>query len=237
MSRVGGKRAAALAALGLNVLEEAEIVGVGTGSTVREFIRVIAKRDEFRGKIFVPSSVDTALELRRLGLTVVPLELVDCVDVYVDGADEVVPSGDMIKGRGGALTREKLLAFSSRVNIFVVDESKVVRVLGSKPVPVEVLMCAQSAVINAFKAMGLRPKLRMAEAKDGPVVTDNYGVIIDLHVRPISDPPAFERMVKTVPGVVEVGIFTGLADYLVVGYEGGSSEVIRVERRRRAPGC
>ncbi|MEB3774016.1 MAG: ribose-5-phosphate isomerase A, partial [Desulfurococcales archaeon] len=133
---------------------------------------------------------------------------------------------------GGALLGEKVLAYNSRVNIFIVDESKLVEVLGSRrPIPVEVLGQALRYVMDRISGMGYRVEARTSGGKAGPVVSDWGGFIIDVYTGGLTDPSLFERRVKSIPGVIETGVFIGLTDYLVIGRDGCRWEVLGVGRR------
>ncbi|WP_180683889.1 ribose-5-phosphate isomerase RpiA [Tepidicella baoligensis] len=181
-----------------------EIVGVGTGSTVNKFIDALAgMKDRIRGA--VSSSEASTERLRALGIPVFDANEVERLSVYVDGADEIDPKGYMIKGGGAALTREKIVAALSERFVCIADESKWVSVLGSFPLPVEVIPMATQQIIRRFAGLGGAARLRL---KDGvPLVTDNGQHILDVTGLRISDPLAFESTVNDWPGVVTVGVF------------------------------
>ena len=181
-----------------------EIVGVGTGSTVNKFIDALATmKDRIAGA--VSSSVASTDRLRALGIPVFDANEVGELAVYIDGADEIDARGNMIKGGGAALTREKIVAAQSRRFICIADESKLVQALGTFPVPVEVIPMAVGRLSRQFAAMGGQARLR---AKDGtPLVTDNGQHILDVSGLRITDPLAFESDVNQWPGVVTVGVF------------------------------
>ncbi len=205
----------------LRYLYDAEIIGIGTGSTVEKLIaKMGSEKDVFSNKTFIASSYDTLIKLQNLGLKVISTEfLTEKPDAYVDGADEVTRNLEMIKGRGGALLREKILAYFSKKRIYIVDYTKIVNVLGEKkPLPVEVMPYALGWVFNELVREGLNPKIRICgKGKDGPVITDSGNVIIDLYVK-IRDPESLERELKKIPGIVETGLFINLADMVIVGY-------------------
>ncbi len=218
------KRRAAEGALAF--LEGAEVVGIGTGSTVMELIG--AMRPDAR--TYVPSSAETAMALARRGFRVAHLQSVDHIDVYVDGADEVDPNLDMIKGRGGALMMEKLLAHHASRRIFVVDDSKLVQRLGQRgPVPVEVLPEALGLVEGRLRAMGLRFSERSCAGKRGPLMSDARGYVLDVEVPQDASPRDLDSRLRSIQGILETGFFLGVADAVVVGYEGG----VRVLTRPR----
>ncbi len=205
----------------LSFLYDAEIIGVGTGSTVEKLIaKIDEERDVFSSKFFIASSYDTLAKLQSLGLNVVSTGfLTKKPDVYVDGADEATRNLVLIKGRGGALLREKILAYFSKKRIYIIDYTKLVNVLGEKkPLPVEVVPYALGWVIKELERRGLNPKVRMCgKGKDGPVITDSGNAIIDLYVK-ILNPESLEKELKKIPGVVETGLFINLADMVIVGY-------------------
>ena len=181
-----------------------EIVGVGTGSTVNKFIDALATiKDQIKGA--VSSSVASTERLTALGIPVFDSNDVDQLSVYIDGADEIDGKGNMVKGGGAALTREKIVAAQSRLFVCIADSSKLVDVLGKFPLPVEVIPMASRRIMAAFRDMGGVPSIRQ---KDGqPLVTDNGQCIIDVTGLQITDPRAFELQVSQWPGVVTVGVF------------------------------
>jgi ribose 5-phosphate isomerase A len=181
-----------------------EIVGVGTGSTVNKFIDALATmKDQIKGA--VSSSVASTERLQALGIAVFDSNDVPRLSVYIDGADEIDGQGNMLKGGGAALTREKIVAAQSDRFVCIVDESKLVRTLGAFPLPVEVIPMATQRVIAQFVAKGGKASIRL---KDGqPLVTDNGQYIVDVTGLQIADPLAFEAEVSQWPGVVTVGVF------------------------------
>ncbi len=190
-------------------------IGVGSGSTANFFIDELAK---IKGRIkgAVASSVKTAERLKSHGIVVEELNNVDDVPVYIDGADEVTAHGAMIKGGGGALTREKIVAAVARKFVCIVDGSKRVDVLGKFPLPVEVIPMARSYVARQLVKLGGRPALRRG------FVTDNGNVILDVHGMSIVDPVALESAIDQIAGVVTVGLFARRgADVILLGTERG----------------
>ncbi len=181
-----------------------DIVGVGTGSTVNKFIDALATmKDQIKGA--VSSSVASTERLQALGIPVFDSNEVERLSVYFDGADEIDHHGNMIKGGGAALTREKIVAAQSDKFVCIADESKLVQTLGQFPLPVEVIGMATRRIIGQFAAQGGVAKLRL---KDGqPLVTDNGQYILDVTSLRIADPLAFEAAVSQWPGVVTVGVF------------------------------
>jgi ribose 5-phosphate isomerase A len=188
----------------LQYVVRGELVGVGTGSTVNKFIDALATiKDQIKGA--VSSSVTSTERLRALGIPVFDSNEVERLSVYIDGADEIDHRGNMVKGGGAALTREKIVAAQSDKFVCIADESKLVDVLGAFPLPVEVIPMATARIVRQFAAMGGHAVLRR---KDGqPLVTDNGQHIIDITGLKIADPLAFEAQVSQWPGVVTVGVF------------------------------
>ncbi len=188
----------------LEYVVKGEIVGVGTGSTVNKFIDALASiKDQIKGA--VSSSEASTVRLKALGIPVFEANDVAELAVYIDGADEIDNVGNMIKGGGAALTREKIVAAQSRQFVCIADESKLVQTLGKFPLPVEVIPMATQRVIRSFTAMGGSAKVRLKDGK--PLVTDNGQHIIDVLGLQIANPLAFESTVSQWPGVVTVGVF------------------------------
>ncbi|MBM3365951.1 MAG: ribose-5-phosphate isomerase RpiA [Betaproteobacteria bacterium] len=194
----------AVAHAAIRYVVDGEVVGVGTGSTANFFIDALGEiRHRIKGA--VASSEATAARLAARGVTVFDLNQIDQIPVYIDGADEIDHSGAMIKGGGGALTREKIVASVAEKFICIADQSKLVDTLGKYPLPVEVIPMATSSVMRSLRALDAEPVLRM---KDGvPYVTDNHGYILDLNGLQIRDPKTLEQQINQLPGVVSVGLF------------------------------
>ena len=192
-------------------------LGVGTGSTTNFFIQLLPKRWV---KGTVASSRATAKALKRRGLRVVPMIPSRKLAVYVDGADEVDPRLRLIKGGGGALTREKIVATASRKFVCIADKSKLVKRLGRFPVPLEVVPIAREQVAAAVRKIGGRPVWRKA------FNTDNGGEILDVHGLRISDPAKMEKRLEAIPGVVCAGIFgKRRANLLLLGTRNGVKRI------------
>jgi ribose 5-phosphate isomerase A len=190
-------------------------IGVGSGSTANYFIEELAK---IKGRIkgTVASSVKTADRLKALGIYVEELNNVDDVPVYIDGADEVTEHGAMIKGGGGALTREKVVAAVARRFVCIVDQGKLVPVLGKFPLPIEVIPMARSYVARQLVKLGGHPALRSG------FTTDNENVILDVHGLSIVDPVTLETTINQIAGVVTVGLFARRgADVILLGADTG----------------
>ncbi len=205
----------------LKYIYEAEVVGVGTGSTMEKFVKLLSDlRESLRGKYFLASSMETSLRLKEAGLRVVDFTAVDYVDVYVDSADKVDINLNMIKGGGAALTLEKLLSYYSKLNVFVVDHGKLVNNLHNEYVPVDVLPQSLTLLTNYLGRLGYEFSIRYSgKGRFGPVLSDVGGVIVDVKLPPNEGLEDFERRLKGLPGVIEVGLFIGLADVVIVGYE------------------
>jgi ribose 5-phosphate isomerase A len=209
VSREDQKRAAAQAALEL--VPDDAVIGVGTGSTVNHFVALLAQR---RTRIAgaVASSEATAARLREGRVEVVDLNAAGTLALYVDGADEANPHRQLIKGGGGALTREKILAAASRRFVCIVDAGKLVDVLGAFPLAVEVIPMARSYVARELVRLGGQPVYREH------VVTDNGNVILDVHGLEFTAPVALEERLNQIAGVVAHGLFAARpADLLLVG--------------------
>lgn len=181
-------------------VDAGSVIGVGTGSTVNCFIESLARMPE-RIAAAVSSSEQSSLRLRRHGIPVLDANEVESLSVYIDGADEIDHQGCMIKGGGGALTREKIVAAMAESFVCIADESKLVTTLGRYPLPIEVIPIARALVMRRLRAMGGEPVLRQG------FVTDNGCLIVDVHGLAISDPEATERELSQWPGVVTVGVF------------------------------
>ncbi len=182
-----------------------DIVGVGTGSTVNQFINALGTmKDRIRGA--VSSSEASTQRLKALGIPVFDANEVESLSVYIDGADEIDPRGHMVKGGGAALTREKIVAALAKQFVCIADASKLVETLGRFPLPVEVIPMAAQQIARRFAARGGQAVLRRG-ADGQPLVTDNQQHILDVTGLSIQDPLAFETEVSQWPGVVTVGVF------------------------------
>lgn len=200
----------------LKYVKKGGIIGVGTGSTVAHFINALGSvKDDIKGA--VSSSVDSTKKLEELGITVFDCNDVEKLDVYVDGADEINPSRDMIKGGGAALTREKIVAAISEKFVCIVDGTKTVDILGKFPLPVEVIPMAREHVARELKNLNGNPVYREG------VITDNGNIILDVHGLSITAPKALEVTINNIAGVVTNGLFAHRgADVLIVGTPEGA---------------
>ncbi|MFZ4551696.1 MAG: ribose-5-phosphate isomerase RpiA [Aquabacterium sp.] len=188
----------------LDYVQPGSIVGVGTGSTVDKFIDALGealKADPARVVGAVSSSVRSTQRLEALGIKVLPAESVTALGVYIDGADEIDHAGNMVKGGGAALTREKIVADLADKFVCIADESKLVQALGKFPLPVEVIPMGAAQVIRAFAKLGGVGKVREG------VTTDNGNVVVDVTGLSITKPAQFESDINQIPGVVTVGVF------------------------------
>ena len=213
MSQDDRKKEVARAAI--EYIEDDSIVGVGTGSTVNFFIEELGKiKDRIKGA--VSSSVASEELLKQQGIPVLPLNDITEIPVYVDGADETTEQRHLIKGGGGALTREKIVAAASKQFVCIVDDSKLVSVLGKFPLPIEVISMAQNYVARQVSQLGGQPKLREG------FVTDNGNVILDVHNMEIKNPVELERELNGIVGVVTNGLFAQRpADIVVIASANG----------------
>ncbi|HEU0302865.1 MAG TPA: ribose-5-phosphate isomerase RpiA [Longimicrobium sp.] len=199
-------------------------LGLGTGSTVRHLLDVIAERraaGEWSGVVGVPTSEDTAARARALGIPLATLAERPRVDLTIDGADEVDPQLRLIKGLGAALLREKIVAAASRALVIVADESKVVDRLGTKaPLPVEVDPFGAPIQPDFLRSLGGEPRLR--EREGTPVVTDGGNLIFDCRFPDgIADPEGLEERLALRPGIIDCGLFLGMATAVVIAGSGG----------------
>jgi ribose 5-phosphate isomerase A len=207
------KRRAAEAALAY--VEAGMVLGIGTGSTVQQFIEALKDRKiQLDGA--VSSSKQTSAVLKSVGIPELDLNTAGDLSLYVDGADEATADGALIKGGGAALTREKVLAAASARFVCIIDDSKLVSVLGAFPLPVEVIPMARSYVARQLVKLGGQPVLREG------VTTDNGNVILDVHNLRLTDPNRFESTVNQIAGVVTVGLFAWRrADIIIVAGDEG----------------
>ena len=208
-------------------------VGLGSGSTAAYAIEEIGKMMK-REKLCVqgvPTSYQAFMLAVQHGIPVTTLEEQPILDLTIDGADQIDPELNLIKGMGGALAREKIVASASKKLIIIADENKKVKVLGENnhPVPVEVLSFAASLVMRRIREMGGTPVLREGKGKVGPVITDNGNVIIDADLGLLHKPAELEHKLKSMPGVVETGLFIHMAD---VAYIGKHSNVEKLTRKQ-----
>ncbi|OPX68531.1 MAG: Ribose-5-phosphate isomerase A [Methanoregulaceae archaeon PtaB.Bin108] len=207
-----------------NLVKDGMILGLGTGSTTyHAMVRLSARRKEEHLSIAgVPTSLQTAIRARDLGIPLTTLDDHPTIDMAIDGADQVDPILRLIKGRGAALTREKVVAEAAGRLVIVVDEGKLVTNL-TGVVPVEVIPFAITPVMKRITGMGADPLIREGNAKDGPVITDNGNYILDCSFSGIVNPGELEDTITAIPGVVECGLFcnyTGKTTVIIGGEKG-----------------
>jgi ribose 5-phosphate isomerase A len=214
MKQEVGKAAAAL-------VKSNSIVGLGTGSTTAYAIEYIGERlksGDLKDIIGVPTSFQAEVLAKQYGIPLTTLDAIDHIDIAIDGADEVDPQKNLIKGGGAAHTREKVVDYLANQFIVVVDGGKVVDKLGSVfAVPVEVIPMAITPVMNAISKLGGKPELRMGIKKAGPVITDQGNMVVDVKFDSIPDPVSLEKTLNNIPGVLENGIFVNCADIVLIG--------------------
>lgn len=197
------------------------IVGLGTGSTTVFAIQHLGerlKRGELKNIVGVPTSFQSENLARECGIPVTTLNAVDRIDLAIDGADEVDPQKNLIKGGGAAHTQEKLVDSFADYFIVVVDSSKLVEKLGTTfLLPVEVIPKAMKPVMLHLEKLGGKPEVRTAVKKDGPIITDQGNFVLDVKFDSIDDPETLEKTINNIPGVLNNGLFVGLADLVIVG--------------------
>jgi ribose 5-phosphate isomerase A len=224
--RLAGEHAAGM-------VESGMVVGLGTGSTAVWAVRAVGRRlasGELRDVVAVPTSDRTADDARALGIPLLDDDVPWEIDLTIDGADEVDPALELIKGGGGALLREKFVAQASRREVIVVDESKPSAALGTRfALPIEVVAFGLATMEQFLRRLGARPILRL-DGGGTPFRTDSGNLIVDAGFGPIADPAALARVLADHAGVVEHGLFVGIADTLVIGHGDGS---VTVQERRR----
>ena len=222
------------AARALEEVRDGMQLGLGTGSTAKHFVELLGERVRAGLKVIgVPTSEATRADAERVGVPLTTLDDIDHLDLTVDGADEIDPAFNLIKGGGGELLREKIVAAASDRMIVIADDSKWVTTLGRFPLPVEVIPfgfgATRRAIEKAFADCDVSGQMAVRKAKDGHVfVTDGGHWIVDAHLGRIEDPPRLAKALSTIPGVVEHGLFIGLASTAVLAGGGG----IRVIERR-----
>ncbi len=211
-------------------VETGFVIGLGSGTTVAYALNELGKRirEDNLQILGVPTSHQTAHLAWTQKIPLTTLAEHPQLDLAIDGADQLDDALDMIKGMGGALTREKIVASASRLNIIVIDETKLTKKLGyHQPVPVEVLPFAWPTTMSKFRTLGGTPVLRQAEKKLGPVITDNGNFLVDVAFGPIDHPKELNQALKAIPGIVETGLFPELAH---VVYVGGQETVRKLTR-------
>ena len=227
-SRSGAQvQQASIATGAIEFVRDGDVVGMGTGRAATAFIHALGSAVKgglrVRG---VPTSQVTAVLATQLGIPLATLDEVGQIDVTFDGADEVDPRLDLIKGYGGAMVREKIVAASSRRFVILVGVEKLVPVLGSRGIlPVEVVPFGLPLCRRRLTELGCQPAVRLVNGR--AYVTDNGNQILDCAISPIQDPTAFEQAIVSIPGVVGTGLFIGMADTILVQ----DGETVKVQRR------
>lgn len=207
------------------------IVGLGTGSTTAYAIEYLGDRlakGELKNIVGIPTSFQAEVLAKQYNIPLTTLDRIDRIDIAIDGADEVDPQKNLIKGGGAAHTREKIVDSLADLFIVVVDGGKLVKELGSTfLLPVEVIPMAVAPVTRALEKLGGKPELRMGVKKAGPVVTDQGNLVIDVKFNKIEDPASLEKTINNIPGVLENGLFVGVADIILIGEVVDGKPVIR----------
>jgi len=216
------KKAAGRAAAEL--IESGMIVGLGTGSTAAYFIEYLIERTKHGLQVSaIATSTRSREQAEKGGIPIVSDREITFVDLTVDGADEIDEEKRMIKGGGGALLQEKIVASMSQELIIIVDESKMVNRLGKAPLPIEIVPFGYASTLYKLEQLGYRGKLRL-NGKE-PFMTDNHNYIVDIHIgKLLTNPLEDERAIRQIPGVVETGLFLGMAGRVIIGYENGETE-------------
>jgi ribose 5-phosphate isomerase A len=212
-------------------VKSGSIVGLGTGSTTAYAIQYIGERiqsGELKDIKGIPTSFQAEVLAKKYGVPLTTLDEVDHIDVAIDGADEVDPNKNLIKGGGAAHTREKVVDSLADQFIVVVDSSKLVDRLGSTfLLPVEVLPMAMTPVMRAIAKLGGKPELRMGIKKAGPVITDQGNFVIDVKFDSIDNPAELEKTLNNLPGVLENGLFVNVTDVVLIGEIKDGQPVVR----------
>lgn len=203
-------------------IKDGQIIGLGTGSTTHYFIEKVGMRikEEEISVMGVPTSYHSFMLAKQWNIPVTTLEEHN-IEIAVDGADEIDPNLNLIKGGGGAHTLEKIVDYSADKLVIIADDSKLVDRLGNFPVPLEIIPESTKLVFGSLRDMGADPKIRMAVAKDGPVISDNGNFIIDANFHGIDNPIQLEKDLNSIPGVIENGIFSQMVDKVILGTSNG----------------
>jgi len=206
-------------------IRDGMMVGLGTGTTAYWAIQGIGARVKEGLKVKAVSSSDRSSSLaKELGIPLLDINSIPGIDITIDGADEVDGEKNLIKGGGGALLREKILAIHTRQYIIVVDESKMVKQLGQFPLPVEIVHFASSLTVKRIEALGCQANLRKKDGKE--FISDNGNLIVDCKFGNIRDAPSLNQQLHSIAGVLETGLFVGFSPTIIVGQSNGNIEVI-----------
>ena len=213
----------------IDYIDDGTTIGLGTGSTVAFMLNKLSQRVKSGLKIKAVSTSTTTTKLATtLGIKISKLNEIDKIDLTIDGADEVDENLNGIKGGGGALLYEKIVASISKKNIWIVDSTKLVKTLGKFPLPVEVVKYGSSHLLRKFEKKGYNPVFR--NTRKSLFLTDNNNYIIDLRMTKIKDPSELDKKLKSYPGVVETGLFYNIADVIIAGV-GENVKVINKKKR------
>jgi ribose 5-phosphate isomerase A len=222
-SAVAGKKLAAEKAV--SYIRDGMTIGLGTGSTAYWAIQGIGERVKDGLSVrAIATSIQSESLARELNIPIVPFSAIDHLDITVDGADEVDEDLNLIKGGGGALLREKIVASATRFYIIIVDESKLVKQLGKFPLPVEIAPFGWELTMRRLQEIGGAPRMRMAG--DEPFMTDNKHYILDTSFGVIPDPPRLHERVSAITGVMEDGFFINMADVVIAGLANGGTRLL-----------
>ncbi|MBI0167072.1 ribose-5-phosphate isomerase RpiA [Bartonella sp. M0280] len=221
----------AAAAKAVEFVEDGMKLGIGTGSTANEFIRLLALRVKEGLKVTGVATSERSEQLcRELGIPVASLDEMPSLDLDIDGADEIGPKMALVKGGGGALLREKIVAFASARMLVIADQSKLVKTLGAFPLPIEVnpfgLQATKLAIVDVSKSLGLSGNISLRVKNNKTFVTDGGHFILDASFSRISDPESLSNALFSIPGVVEHGLFLNLANKSVVAMANGEIKVL-----------
>lgn len=210
----------------VSFLDNGMTIGLGTGSTAYWAIEKIGEKVRKEGWNIkaIATSVESEEQARGLGIPIFDFSVIKSIDITIDGADEVNPKLQLIKGGGGALLREKIVATNSKQMIVVADDSKWVETLGKFPLPVEVVHFGWERTFDKLQMLGCDAKRRMKGTT--PYITDNGNFIIDCAFGEIKDPPQLHEMVNAIAGVVDNGLFIHIASKLILGYENGETRIV-----------
>ena len=223
MNSVDPKKIAAEKAV--EFVEDGMTIGLGTGSTAYWAIQKIGERVKQGLQVYAVASSENSAQLAsQLNIPLIPLEEINKINLTIDGADEVDPNKNLIKGGGGALLREKIIAFNSEKFIVVVDSSKMVAHLGEFPLPIEIVPFAANLTQEKIKALGCEVKWRMN--KENKYITDNGNLLLDCSFGKIDDPSALNLQLHLIPGVVETGLFVKMAPTIIIGYSNGKLAIM-----------
>jgi ribose 5-phosphate isomerase A len=219
-----GKEAAGKEAAQL--IKDGMTIGIGTGTTAAFFIKHLAKRVQDGLEIKAVATSERSYDLAaKLGIPMINIAELTHMDIAVDGADEIDPEKQMIKGGGGALLREKIIDSMAEEMVVIVDETKCVKQLGKFPLPVEILPFGYAATLEKLAKKNLKPALRR-NAKGAPFVTDNSNYIADLHLNAIENPEELNLALHLIPGVLETGLFINMAGRVVIGHPNGKTTLL-----------